>query len=496
MGLRLASVVAVSLLVGAVGCAGEVDPGDGPSGDAGNGGSSVAGAGGRGGSNPTGMAGTGGGAGTIAPGGTGGGPAGGAGSGGVAGASGRGGMAGGVAGSGGAGRGGAGGMAGRGGAGGTGGGVAGRGGAAGGGTGGAMAGRGGTGGTTCPSGQMSCSNVCVNLQTSATNCGSCGNACASGQTCTNGACMGGGNANTCPLTNALIGFATQGGGTTGGGTGTPVNVTSAGDLNSQASGTTARVIQVSGTISGDITIGSNKTVIGACGGQATIRGSVRIDGSSNVILRNLRIVGKNCTDASNCEDGADAVLIDGATRVWVDHCDVSDGSDGNLDIVNASDYVTVSYTKFSYTGRAGGHQFSNLVGSSDTNTGDAGHLRVTWHHNWWANRVVERQPRVRFGQNHIFNNLWTSSGDNYCVGVGVNSNILTESNAFVGVSDPIESSSYSNGASIVVSRNNIYTNTSGTTANKGTAVFTPPYTYTADAASSVQADVQVSAGPK
>lgn len=83
------------------------------------------------------------------------------------------------------------------------------------------------------------------------------------------------------------------------------------------------------------------------------------------------------------------------------------GWDGNLDIVNASDYVTVSYTRFSYTGRSGGHQFSNLVGSGDGNTGDTGHLRVTWYHDWWANRVVERQPRVRFGQNHLFNNPWS-----------------------------------------------------------------------------------------
>lgn len=87
-----------------------------------------------------------------------------------------------------------------------------------------------------------------------------------------------------------------------------------------------------------------------------------------------------------------------------------------------------------------------------------------------------------------------SSGDNYCV--GVNSNILTERNVLNGVSDPIESSSYSNGASIVVSRENVYTSTSGTTANKGTAVFTPPYTYAADATSGLQAAVQAAAGPK
>ena len=97
----------------------------------------------------------------------------------------------------------------------------------------------------------------------------------------------------------------------------------------------------------------------------------------------------------------------------------------------------------------------------------------------------------------IFNCLWTSSGDNYCVGAAVSSNILTENNAFVGVTDPIDSADYSNSATIVVSRGNLYTGgTSGMEGNKGTAVFTPPYPYTLDAASGVQAAVQAGAGPK
>jgi hypothetical protein len=40
----------------------------------------------------------------------------------------------------------------------------------------------------CATGQMQCSGACVNLQTDANNCGSCGMACASGQHCTAGVC--------------------------------------------------------------------------------------------------------------------------------------------------------------------------------------------------------------------------------------------------------------------------------------------------------------------
>jgi pectate lyase len=308
--------------------------------------------------------------------------------------------------------------------------------------------------------------------------------------------MGGGGGLSC-LTNTVTGFATQGGGTTGGGSATPMVVTTASALSSALSNASVSVIELAGTVSGNFNVPSNKTLQGACGGQATINGHIGIGARTNVIVRNLRVVGPNCTDVSNCEGGEDSVEIGQSSRVWIDHLDVSDGSDGNLDITNGADLVTVSYSKFWYRGRSGGHQFSNLVGNSDSNTGDTGKLRVTWHHNWWADRVVERQPRVRFGQNHLYNNLWTSSGNNYCIGVGVNANILSENNVFIGVSDPMETQSYSNGSSVAHAVGNIYTSTNGMTADlRGGSVFTPPYTVTLDAASTVEAAVRAGAGPK
>jgi pectate lyase len=112
--------------------------------------------------------------------------------------------------------------------------------------------------------------------------------------------------------------------------------------------------------------------------------------------------------------------------------------------------------------------------------------------------VVERQPRVRFGQVHLFNNLYTSTTTNYCIGVGVGANIRDESNVFVGVKTPVNTTSYSDSASAVRSTNNVYTNTTNSVSDlNASSVFDPTsdYSYTADAASSVQATVQSGAGP-
>jgi pectate lyase len=317
-----------------------------------------------------------------------------------------------------------------------------------------------------------------------------------------------------------VGWASVAGGTTGGGNATPTVVTTLAELQAAVKGTSAAVVHVKGILSpGVVTIGSNKTIVGLCG--AEIHGHVGLNKSSNVIIRNIKIVGYavgNCaldpdySSGTGCSSGQDAITIQGQSQhVWFDHDDISDGTDGNLDITHGSDYITISWTKFHYTPRsdnsgsdstgASGHRYSNLVGGSDSNGAeDTGHLRITWHHNWWADNVVERQPRVRFGQVHLFNNLWTSSTSNYCIGVGVGANIRSESNVFHGVKTPINTTSYSDSASAIRSTGNVYTNTSGNPVAdlNASRVFDPTttYSYNPDDASAVEAAVQSGAGPK
>jgi len=134
----------------------------------------------------------------------------------------------------------------------------------------------------------------------------------------------------------LLGWASQPGAgdggtsiptTTGGGNATPVTVTSLSALNSVAGGTTPAVIYVKGVLAaGTVKIGSNKTVAGICG--AEFHGHVNMDDSVNVILRNVKIVGYNCSDSpSECKSGADAITVNKAGHhLWFDHLDISDAT--------------------------------------------------------------------------------------------------------------------------------------------------------------------------
>jgi pectate lyase len=259
------------------------------------------------------------------------------------------------------------------------------------------------------------------------------------------------------------------------------------------------VIDVKGVMqAGTLKVGSNKTIAGICG--AEIHGHVDMSGSVNVIFRNLKVVGYNCSDSpSECKSGADAItVVSNAHHIWFDHCDVSDGSDGNLDITNGSDLVTVSWTKFSYSSKrtdpssgTSGHRFSNLIGAADAVPEDSGHLNVTWHHNWWADNIDQRMPRTRAGKIHVVNNLFTASGNSYCTNSGYQSSLLVENNVYIGVNNPLQEDSNGN----MLSRNNVFTNTTGSKTSGGTG-FTPPYQLAPDATTNLEATLRSQVGPQ
>jgi uncharacterized repeat protein (TIGR02543 family) len=279
---------------------------------------------------------------------------------------------------------------------------------------------------------------------------------------------------------APVGWCTQNGGTTGGGSATPTTVTSLSTLTSLANGSGSRVIYVSGTMGSNsrVRVAANTTIIGLPG--AKLIGGFDVRGN-NVIIRNMIVQGPGAVDV----DGVDCINIDGSstTNVWIDHCDIYDGQDGNLDITNGASFISVTWTKFHYTSASSNHQYCNLIGNSDSKTSDRGRLKVTMMYNWWTSGTVERMPRVRFGQVHVVNNLFDSPQTNYCVRAGVEADILVESNYFDAVNDPIDL--YENNFTAVTARNNVFNNTTGGTTGSGTS-FTPPYSLSIAAAASVK----------
>lgn len=280
----------------------------------------------------------------------------------------------------------------------------------------------------------------------------------------------------------LTGWATQDGGTTGGAGKTVVTVSNVNDLRKYAEAGNYTIYVKPGTYKvpskNAIKVGDNVTIYGYQGAIIEqTRTSVNKEDNTalnitgkNIIIRNLTFKGAGSYDL----DAGDCLHVQGGVNVWIDHVDVYDGQDGNLDVINGANYVTISWTKFHYTSASSNHQFSNLVGNSDTKKSDAGKLKTTFHHNWWADGSKERMPRVRYGQVHVVNNLFNSNNASYCVRAGMKADIRVESNVFIGVKDPLDYNEQSTEDAKVSMIGNYFEKISGNTKGQGTA-FTPAY---------------------
>jgi pectate lyase len=208
-----------------------------------------------------------------------------------------------------------------------------------------------------------------------------------------------------------------------------------------------------------IRVGSNTTLVGVDkkatirGAWLDVRGTANVTGSrTNIIIRNLTFQDTyDCFPQWSPTDSAlgnwnalyDSVSLRDSDHVWIDHNAFEDVEtadhtlptyfgrlfqvhDGHLDITNASDLVTVSWNRFL------NHDKMMLIGSSDTANADRGKLRVTLHHNLFDG-VGQRGPRVRFGQVHVYNNLYRIKKletYGYSWGVGVQSALYAEYNFF------------------------------------------------------------------
>ena len=101
-------------------------------------------------------------------------------------------------------------------------------------------------------------------------------------------------------------------------------------------------------------------------------------------------------------------------------------------------------------------------------------------------------PRTRRGNIHVFNNLYTSAGNSYCTNAGIDTHVLVENNAYIGVNNPL--SPDANGD--MLARGNLFQNVTGNQTDDGGSGFTPPYAYTLDPTSNLSATLMSQVGPR
>ena len=270
------------------------------------------------------------------------------------------------------------------------------------------------------------------------------------------------------------GWAAMAGGTQGGASATAdhiYHVTTVDELNQalKQGGNAAKIILVDNRIDlsggipynsfadqkqrSQIHISSNTTLFGAGADAGFFNGSLILSKVKNVIIRNVNIetpvdVAPHFEKGDGWNAEWDGMNIISSDHVWIDHITLTDGSftdhmygqkdgwkyvqhDGELDIKRGSDYISISNSLFE------NHDKVMLIGHSDKNGDqDRGKLRVTLNDNVF-DHLVQRTPRVRFGQIHAYNNLFNGSKASdveyrygYSFGLGTEGTVLSENNLF------------------------------------------------------------------
>ncbi|MGK3944474.1 pectinesterase family protein [Streptomyces caeruleatus] len=282
-------------------------------------------------------------------------------------------------------------------------------------------------------------------------------------------------------------------GTYGGRDGRTVTVRTLSDLEKYATASEPYVIVVAATITMDpvgkeIKVRSDKTIVGSgTSGQIVGGGFFLGSGVHNVIIRNLTIRDAYQGVWNDKDHDFDAVQMDGAHHVWIDHNDLRNMADGLIDVRKDSTYVTVSWNRLSQDNKAFG------IGWTENVVTD-----ITVHHNW-IRETEQRNPSTdNAAHAHLYNNFLedvagtdiTSSYGNYSRGA---TKMVLENSYFQGFKNPVIRDSTAS----IVQRGNTFVGTSGRNESGGTA-FDPKtyYAYTLDRTADVPALLRSGAGPR
>ncbi|MFI0091126.1 pectinesterase family protein [Streptomyces bobili] len=284
-------------------------------------------------------------------------------------------------------------------------------------------------------------------------------------------------------------------GTYGGRDGKTVTVKTLADLEKYATAAEPYVIVVAATINmnpvgKEIKVASDKTIVGAgTSGQIVGGGFFLGTGVHNVIIRNLTIRDAYQGIWNDKDHDFDAIQMDGAHHVWIDHNDLRHMADGLIDSRKDTTYLTVSWNKLSQENKAFG------IGWTENVTAD-----ITIHHNW-IRETEQRNPSTdNVAHAHLYNNFLEdvagteikSSYGNYSRG---RTNMILENSYFQGLTNPV----IRDATATLVQRGNVLSGTTGRNESGGTGAAWDPkkyYTYTLDKAADVPALLKAGVGPR
>ncbi|CUA68913.1 hypothetical protein RSOLAG22IIIB_08157 [Rhizoctonia solani] len=247
---------------------------------------------------------------------------------------------------------------------------------------------------------------------------------------------------------ATIGYATLNGGTSGGGTATPITVSTLDELKSVVQGSTAKVVLLNGVISGSeiVDIGGNTSLLGKAG--AALEGmGLRVNATNNVIIRNIKI--SNVLSLTG-----DAIRTVAASRVWIDHMDLSADMDHDKDYYGGLISITQGSSGTSIT-NSYLHDHWNAVASGLTTSDENYQGNVTLAYNKWQG-LNSGAPRARWGNYYVLCSYYVSNNGGVIVGAG--SNVFVDSNVFENTSPQVTVS----GGTLYARSNSGYTPPGGT----------------------------------
>ncbi|WP_405732566.1 pectinesterase family protein [Streptomyces sp. NBC_01537] len=284
-------------------------------------------------------------------------------------------------------------------------------------------------------------------------------------------------------------------GTTGGAGGRIVTVRTQEELTAYAGAAEPYIIRVAAAVTvepfgSDIVVASDKTIIGVGDTGEIVHGELHLNpGTHNVIIRNLTIRDSYVEgDWDGKTQDFDAIQMDTVHHVWIDHNTLTHMGDGLLDIRKDSQYITVSWNRFTNHNKAFGLGWTQNVIT-----------QITVDHNWFQG-TKQRNPCIdNAAYAHLYNNylsaqvedgdpVWTYG--NWSRG---HTRMVIENSYYDGVQHPYQADATAE----LVQRGSILRNTTGRQDAWGTA-FDPHdfYAYRLDPAAAVPALLRAFSGPQ